>query len=231
MVTAQVKSDKNLAGWIQGHEVRLFLLLAVSIACGSRSHLSTPQSYLHWTGRGYGQRKPHLVAKAVASECVVGLATSNPELERVLSPYPTSIPDSRAGRNRTASEDALAKTLIDDHVRSVNKFVPLFPADRDSIVVAKYDYRFEFYFDGKLQNYELKFRRKDLERPSQRALQWFTGAGCKALHSLAMELIQRLRKTEEEGMSKTLEKYMDGLEIAYNPEEGDDSDEDDEEEE
>lgn len=191
----------------------------------------TSQSYLHWSGRGWGQRKPALAARAVVGVRVVALATANSKLERVLHPYPKSIPDSRADRNRTPAEEVRAKALIDDHVASWNKFVPLFPANRDSVTAEEYDYRFEFEFRGHQKTYQLNFTRADLERKSKKALKWFTGKGCEELHSLATNLNARLRKAEKEGMSRVLDKYMEGVEIVYNPEEGDDVDDDEEEEE
>ncbi|GAA6010924.1 hypothetical protein JCM11491_004603 [Sporobolomyces phaffii] len=205
--TNEIVRDKNLVAWIKGYK-----------------------HFLHYTGIGYGQRKPALRLRAIEGHHEGHLASGNPELDEILTPYPRSITDGRGGQSRTAEEEERAKALIADHVPSRNKFVPLFPPDRRSMDPTAYPYQYRFTLYGKKAKYKLVFTREDLVAHSSRARKWFTKEGCDHLADLAEKLNVRLRRAEEEGMNKTVEKLMGGAEFVYNENEEDDEDEDEDEE-
>ncbi|GAA5982618.1 hypothetical protein JCM5350_002122 [Sporobolomyces pararoseus] len=216
--TLGIIRDRNLLAWLEGHD-----------------------SYLHWAGRGWGQRKPAVALKAVDEGrskaekkrddgTSADLNATNPLLNEVLTPYPRDIPDSRSKVVRTPQQEERAKALVEDHVKSINKFTPLFPPDRDSLQVEEYDYKFKFKFVGKRRTFDLEFKKEDLVKQSDAAREWFTAGGCRNLDSLAVNLSRRLRKQEREGMSEIVDRFLKDIEVAYDSEEEDEVDDDEEEE-
>lgn len=164
-----------------------------------------------------------------AKERKAALANNKRLNGKILAKYPEGIPSTkkRDGRERTQEEEEQARALINDHVPSTNRFIPLFPDDRDSLPVERYDYKFTFQFRGKEETCDLELKKRDLTKPTAKALEWFTPTGCSDLDLLAIDLARRIRTDEKEALKKE-EELLESLEVEHNPEEEDEGDLDDE---